>query len=330
MPDIAVDYELLNQVAQKARSLKDQVQHARESKQDYSDAEVGDGVPTAIRAYYGIWKGSFKRSEEKLEKLANLYEGVARGWADWDFGLAGEASKQEASLAADLYKTQKEIWDKWQEQVRAGNADPNDPHAPKPPEGDRPTSWTTSDGNGNSTTTTYEYGADGKPTKITTTVTTSTGLTSKDVTNYHADGTYDSSATDVYGNVTTTTGKSVTTETDEHKTTDDTFESVTKAPGDDGGTSTTTGSSHSVYNTTTGHRDTTTTYTRTGPDDDGNEKTVKGTSTTAVDLNGHEVVTTIEVDEDGGGTKTVVTDGHTEKWTSEDADGDTGWTSSDD
>ncbi|WP_404815240.1 hypothetical protein [Streptomyces thermolineatus] len=329
MPDIAVDYELLNQVAKKARSLKDQVQHARESKQDYSVAEVGSGVPYAIRAYYSVWKGSFKRSEEKLEKLANLYEGVARGWADWDFGLAGEASKQEASLSSDLYRTQKEIWDKWQEQVRAGNVDPDDPRAPKPPQGERPSKWTTSDGRGNSTTTTYEYGADGKPTKITTEVRTSSGLTSKDVTNYHPDGTYDSSATDVYGNVTTTTGKAVTTETDGRKITDDSFKSVTKAPGD-GGESTTTGTSHSVYNTGTGHRDTTTTYTRTGPDDDGNQETVKGTSTTSVDLNGHEVVTTIEVKEDGSGTKTVVTDGRTEEWTSRNAAGNTGWKRSDD
>ncbi|MFH8476580.1 hypothetical protein [Streptomyces sp. NPDC018000] len=329
MPDIAVDYELLNQVAQKARSLKGQVQHARESKQDYSVADVGSGVPTAIRAYYSVWKSSFKRSEEKLEKLANLYEGVARGWADWDFKLAGEASKQEASLAADLYKTQKEIWDKWQEQVRAGNVDPDDPHAPKPPQGNRPTTWTTSDGHGNLTTTTYKYGEDGKPTKITTEVRTSTGLTSKDVTNYHPDGTYDSSATDVYGNVTTTTGKAVTIEEDGNKITDDSFKSVTKAPGD-GGESTTTGTSHSVYNITTGHRDTTTTYTRTGPDDGGKQETVKGTSTTAVDLNGHEVVTTIEVKANGSGTKTVVTDGRTEKWDSKNAAGDTGWKSSDD
>ncbi|MCS0636799.1 hypothetical protein NX801_14240 [Streptomyces sp. LP05-1] len=324
MPDIVVDYELLNQVAQKARTLKGQVEQARNGKHDYSSAEVGYGVATAIRSYYTTWKSSFKRSEEKLEKLGSLYEGVARGWADWDFRLAGEASKQEASLAADLYTTQKDIWDKWQEQVAKGNVDPNDPHAPKPPEGDRPTTWTTSDGHGNSTTTTYEYGPDGKPTKITTEIRTSSGMTSKDVTNYHADGTYDSSATDVYGNVTTTNGTSNTTESGDTKTTKDDFTSVTKDT--EGKESTTKGTSDSVYNTTTGHRDTTTTYTTDGYDDDGNPEKVKGTSTTSADLNGNEVVTTIEVKEDGSGTKKVVTNGRTEEWTSDSADDNSGWT----
>ncbi|MCZ4124710.1 hypothetical protein [Streptomyces sp. H39-S7] len=328
MPDIAVDYELLNNVAQKARTLKGQVQTAREGKQDYTVNETGAAsVSTAIRAYYSVWKSSFKRSEEKLEKLGNLYDGVARGWADWDFRLAGEASKQEASLAADLYRTQKEIWDDWQAAVAAGNADPNDPHAPKPP-ADRPGTWTTDDGHGNTTTTTYEYGPDGKPTKITTTQHTNTGLTSTDTTNYHADGTYDSSATDVYGNVTTTTGNSQTTESGNTKTTNDTFNSTTKDP--DGKESTTTGTTNSVYNTTTGHRDSDTTYTTVGPDKDGNQETVKGTTHSAVDLNGHEVVTTIEVKADGSGTKTVVTDGRTEEWGSDNADQDSGWTTSDD
>ncbi|MDJ0343355.1 hypothetical protein QMK19_19675 [Streptomyces sp. H10-C2] len=328
MPDIAVDYELLNQVAQKARNLKEQVQHAREGKQDYTTNEVGAAtVSTAIRAYYSVWKSSFKRSEEKLEKLGNLYEGVARGWADWDFRLAGEASKQEASLAADLYSTQKKIWDDWQQQVHDGNADPNDPHAPKPPQdADRPGTWTTDDGHGNTTTTTYEYGADGKPTKITTTLHTNTGLTSTDTTNYHADGTYDSKATDVYGNVTSTTGNSQTTESGNHKNTNDTFNTTTK--GTDGKVSTTTGTTTSVYDKTTGHRDSDTTYTTVGPDKDGNEETVHGTSHSSVDINGHEVVTTVEVKPDGSGTKTVVTDGRTEEWKSDQANQDTGWTTS--
>ncbi|ADI12361.1 hypothetical protein SBI_09243 [Streptomyces bingchenggensis BCW-1] len=328
MPDIVVDYELLNQVAQKASSLKEQVKQARESNQNYTTEQVGGGgVSYAIQAYYEVWKGSFKRSEEKLEQLHNLYEGVARGWADWDFRLAGEAGKQEASLAADLYRTQKEIWDDWQEAVAKGYVDPNDPHAPKPP-GERESQWTTTDGHGNTTTTTYEYGPDGKPTKITTTITTSSGLTSTDTTNYHPDGTYDSTATDVYGNVTTTTGNSQTTESGDHKNTKDTFTSTTKTP--DGKQSTTTGTTTSDYNSTTGHRDSTTTYTTTGPDDDGKEQTVHGTTTSSLDVNGHEVIETIEVHEDGSGTRTVETDGRKEEWTSDHADQNSGWVTKED
>ncbi|MEC4020235.1 hypothetical protein [Streptomyces sp. H27-D2] len=328
MPDIVVDYELLNDVAKKARSLKDQVQAARESKQEYATEEVGaGGVSSAILAYYSIWKGSFKRSEEKLEKLGGLYEGVAKGWADWDFRLAGQAGKQEASLAADLYKTQKEIWDDWQKQVADGTVDPNDPHAPKPP-GERPGEWTTDDGHGNTTTTSYEYGADGKPTKISTTIHTNTGLTATDTSNYHPDGTYDSTATDVYGNVTTTTGNSQVTESGDDKTTKDYFSSVTKSG--DGKESTTTGTTTSVYDSITGHRDSGTTYTTVGPDEDGEQGTVQGTTHSSVDIGGHEVNTTIEVKEDGSGTKTTVTDGRTEEWTSSTAGQDSGWEPSED
>ncbi|EFG10613.1 Hypothetical protein SCLAV_5546 [Streptomyces clavuligerus] len=323
VPDIVVDYELLNTVAQKARELRTQVQQAREGRPEHtSSEEVGRVAATAIRTYYAVWKDSFKRSEEKLEKLGNLYEGVAKGWADWDFRLAGGASKQAASLDADLYATQKEIWDEWQRLVAAGHADPNDPRAPKPPP-ERPSSWTTNDGRGNTTTTTYEYGADGKPTKITTTITTSSGLSSTDTTNYRPDGTYDSTAKDVYGNTTTTTGQSDTTESGNERTTKDDFTSKTVTP--DGKESTTTGSSTSVYNTATGNRDTRTSYTTNGPGEDGEERTVTGTVHTTVDRSGNEVVTTIEVNPDGSGTKTVETNGRTEEWTSDSADDDSGW-----
>ncbi len=137
------------------------------------------------------------------------------------------------------------------------------------------------------------------------------------------DGTYDSKSTDVFGNVTNTTGTSTKTETPEHKTTTDDFTSKTKDT--EGNESTTTGTTTSVTDQKTGHRDTKTTYTTVGPDEDGNEQTVKGTTHSSVELNGHEVTTTIEVNEDGSGTKTVVTDGKTEEWTSDDAEGDTGW-----
>lgn len=196
------------------------------------------------------------------------------------------------------------------------------PKEPQKP-GERPHEWTTDDGHGNKTTTTYEYGPDGEPTKVTTTMETKTGLKATDTTNYHGDGTYDSKSTDVFGNVTNTTGTSTKTETPEHKTTTDDFTSKTKDT--EGNESTTTGTTTSVTDQKTGHRDTKTTYTTVGPDEDGNEQTVKGTTHSSVELNGHEVTTTIEVNEDGSGTKTVVTDGKTEEWTSDDAEGDTGW-----
>ncbi|UNZ06595.1 MULTISPECIES: hypothetical protein [Streptomyces] len=327
--DIAVDYELLNDVAQKAGKLKEEVKQARESKQEYSVDEVGSRTAVAaIRKYYSTWKGSFKRSEEKLEKLKNLYDGVAKKWADWDFDLANKAAKQSAQISSDLWKARDKEWNAWHEaveQAKKEHPDIDPSLLPKEPEkpGERPHEWTTDDGHGNKTTTTYEYGPDGEPTKITTTMETRTGLKSTDTTNYHPDGTYDSKSTDVFGNVTNTTGTSSTTETTEHKTTTDDFTSKTKDT--EGNESTTTGTTTSVTDQKTGHRDTKTTYTTVGPDEDGNEQTVKGTTHSSVDLNGHEVTTTIEVKEDGSGTKTVVTDGKTEEWTSDDAKGDTGW-----
>ncbi|MEV5988814.1 hypothetical protein AB0L85_28040 [Streptomyces sp. NPDC052051] len=329
MSDIAVDYELLNDVAQKAGDLKEQVRHARESRQEYSVDEVGTRMAvTAVRKYYATWKSAFKRSEEKLEKLKNLYEGVAKQWADWDFDLANKAAKQSASISSELWNTRNEQWQAWHEAVeKAKKEHPDlDPSLlPKEPEkpGERPHEWTTDDGHGNRTTTTYEFGPDGSPTKVTTSMETRTGLKATDTTNYHADGTYDSTSTDVFGSVTHTTGTSTTTETPESKTTKDEFASRTKSADDK--ESTTTGTTTSVVDKDTGHRDTTTTYTTVGPDKGGKEKTVKGTSHTSVDPDGHEVTTIIEVNADGSGTKTVVTDGRTEEWTSDDAAGDTGW-----
>ncbi|MFE7317590.1 hypothetical protein ACFU7T_31470 [Streptomyces sp. NPDC057555] len=329
VPDIAVDYELLNDVSQKAKTLKDQVKQARESRQSYSVDEVGTtAAAVAIRKYYTVWSGAFKRSEEKLEKLGNLYSGVAQQWANWDFNLAKDASKQSASLAADLYKATSKEWNAWHDQVEKYKQEhpdwkPSDlPPEPEKP-GERPHEWTADDGKGNTTTTTYEYGPDGEPTKVTTTVHTNTGLTATDTTTYHPDGTYDATSTDVYGNVTTTKGTSQVTETPDQKTSKDDFTAVTKDP--DGKESTTTGTTTTVQTTATGHRETKTTYTTVGPDDKGKEQTVHGTTNTSADADGHQVSTTIEVKADGSGTKTVVTDGRTEEWTSNSADKDTGW-----
>ncbi|MEU1816303.1 hypothetical protein ABZ543_14060 [Streptomyces roseifaciens] len=325
MPDIAVDYELLYDVAKKARSLKEQVAEARTHTPDPSAEQIGPaGARTAVRQYYVRWGGAFKRSEEKLEKLGELYEKVGKEWAAWDFRLAADANRQGAAIAADLWTGQKAAYDEWQKLVAEGKVDPNDPDAPKDP-GQRPATWTTTDPSGNSTTTTYTYGPDGKPQTVTTTITTKSGLTSTETTTYRPDGTYESRATDVHGNVTVTNGNSTTTETAPNaRTTTTKFDSTTTAP--DGKKTVTTGDTSSVFNPQTGQRTSHTTYTTTGPDKDGKERTVTGTIDTTVDDKGGETTTTVEVKKDGSGTKTVETpDGRSQKWVSTSADKDTGW-----
>ncbi|WP_405747232.1 hypothetical protein OG422_29205 [Streptomyces sp. NBC_01525] len=329
MSDIAVDYELLNDVARKAGKLKDEVHQARVKNKNYSVDDVGSRrAVTAIRSFYLTWQSAFKRSEGKLEKLKGQYEGVAKQWAELDFKLANDAAKQSASLSVDLHRTITEQWNAWHQAVEQYKKDHPDYKAsdlPPEPErpGKRPSTWTTGDGKGNSTTTTYEYGADGKPSKITTKMTTKSGLKASDTTTYHPDGTYNATSTDVYGNVTTTKGTATAIENPEKRITKDVFSSSTKDP--KGKKSTTKGTTTSVYYQKTGHRDSTSTYTSVGPDKDGNEQTVHGTSRSSVDLNGHEVITTIEVKKDGSGTKIVVTDGKTVEWTSDQADEDSGW-----
>ncbi|MEU9608297.1 hypothetical protein [Streptomyces sp. NPDC048057] len=325
VPDIAVDYELLNEVAQKAGSLKTQVTEARDKAPDLADHDIGSPVARiALRGYYLRWSSAFKRSEEKLEKLQELYDGVAKRWASWDFRLAADANKQAAAIAADHWAGQKAIYDNWQQLVREGKVDPNDPDAPKDP-GERPSTWTSTDGAGNSTTTTYTYGPDGKPQSITTTVTTASGLTSTETTTYRPDGSYTSKSTDVYGNVTESNGTTTTTQTGpDSKTTVNEFSSTTT--GKDDAKTTTSGSTTSVYNPLTGERNSKTTYTTTGPDEDGTVRTVTGTIEATVDREGRETTTTVEVKADGSGTRTVEgPDGRKEKWVSDDAAGDTGW-----
>ncbi|WP_424890251.1 WXG100 family type VII secretion target [Streptomyces sp. XH2] len=324
MPDIAVDYELLYDVAKQARSLKDQVQEARTRTPDASAEDLGSpGARTAVRQYYVRWRGAFRDSEEKLDKLGELYDNVAKGWFDWDARHAKAANEQGAAIAADLWKGQKSAWDAWQKLVAEGKVDPNDPDAPKNP-GDRPAAWTTQDANGNSTTTTYTYDGD-RLSSVTTTVTSKSGLTSTETTTYRPDGTYESRSTDGAGNVTVSNGRSTTTdEPDGRKTTTNTFDSTTTDT--DGKKTTTKGDTTSVFNPQTGERTSRTTYTTTGPDKNGKERTVKGTIDTTVDNKGHETTTTVEIKSDGSGTKTVEDpDGRTEKWVSSSAAKDTGW-----
>ncbi|MEU5976545.1 hypothetical protein [Streptomyces sp. NPDC047315] len=323
MPDIAMDYTLLNSVATKARSLKDQVNEAR-TNTPVESAQMGSTEAYgAVRSFYWQWHSAFRRSEEKLEGLAKLYEGVAKGWASWDFKLAVEANKQAAAITAELWSIQKARYDQWQQLVAEGKVDPNDPDAPQDP-GERPTTFTAQDGNGNSTTTTYTYGPDGKPQSITTKVTNSSGLTSTETVNYRPDGTYDSRATDAHGNVTVSEGDVTTTQNGNVKTTTNNFTSTTT--GTDDSKTVTTGKTTSVYDAGTGQRTSHSTYTTTGPDENDVVRTVKGTIESSVDPRGNETTTTTEVKEDGSGTRTIETpDGRTEKWVSDSADEDTGW-----
>ncbi|MEU5159062.1 hypothetical protein AB0G74_05545 [Streptomyces sp. NPDC020875] len=323
MPDIAMDYTLLNDVAIKARSLKDQVNEARTGNPVTAEQIGPTDAYSAVRSFYWTWHSAFRRSEEKLESLAKLYEGVAKGWAKWDFNLAVEANKQAAAITAELWAVDKARYDQWQKLVAEGKVDPNDPDAPKDP-GERPTTFTSQDGNGNSTTTTYTYGPDGKPTSITTQVTSASGLTTTETTNYRPDGSYDSTATDAAGNVTVSEGNVTTTESGNVKTTTNDFRSTTTDT--DGEETVTTGKTTSNYDSSTGTRTSNSSYTTTGPDENGDVRTVKGTVDSTVDARGNETTTTTEVKEDGSGTRTVKTpDGRTEKWVSDSADENTGW-----
>jgi hypothetical protein len=189
MPDIVIDYELLNQLGKDTDTLKHKVSDARTGDHNYSENEIGR-VTWVVSLYYQAWSGAFKHAWDLLESLSGTYTAVAQQWFDQDAAYAATANEQAQGFTHAIWSMKKQAYDNWQklshEPITVHGFDKNgnpyeiqttiaDPDKPPEAPGDEPQHYefTSADGSEHSTTSTYD--SDGKLTSNDTYVTDGDG-----------------------------------------------------------------------------------------------------------------------------------------------------------
>jgi hypothetical protein len=172
VPDIVIDYELLNTLGKDTETLKNKVSDARIKDHNFSVSEAGTAAGD-IAFYHSMWSGAFKHAWDLLESLSKTYTGVAQQWFDQDAGYAATANEQAAGFVHSMWNMKKQAYDNWQRLSHIyvtihgfdDNGNPYEKQVPladpnKPPEapGTEPTqySYTASDGSQHTTTSTYD------------------------------------------------------------------------------------------------------------------------------------------------------------------------------
>lgn len=207
MPDIVIDYELLNQLGKDTETLKNKISDARLKDHHYSVNEAGGAAPD-IGFYYTMWSGAFKHAWDLLESLSGTYTTVAQQWFDQDAGYAATANEQAAGFTHSMWEMQKSAYDNWQKlshtMVTIHGFDDNgnpyemqvplaDPNKPPPAPGAEPTGYSYTAGDGSQHNTTSHYDADGNLTSNDTTVTDGGGgLSYHEHTDFGDNGSYTS------------------------------------------------------------------------------------------------------------------------------------------
>ncbi|MEE4543155.1 hypothetical protein V2S66_14400 [Streptomyces sp. V4-01] len=191
--DVAIDYELLNQLANDTDVLKDRLADSRlfGRESSYDAGELG-GAFQAVNHFFWAWVGPWENARQLLESLSGTYRVAAQKMFEMDASLAGQANAEAAYFYHRQWEMDKQSYDDWKwltehtVTVHAWDkdgheytkqqklADPDDPNAPKPP-GYEPTGYEYShdDGDGtdnvhHSTQTTYD--ADGTMKSTDTTI----------------------------------------------------------------------------------------------------------------------------------------------------------------
>jgi hypothetical protein len=220
--DIAIDYELLNQLGKDLETLKYRISDARTSNHNFSTADVGGPyIPLVMEHCYQVWGGAFKHAWDLLESLSSTYTGVAQQWFEQDAGYAATANEQAAGFTHSMWEMKKSAYDNWQKLSHTyvtvhgfdDNGNPYDKQVPladpnTPPEapGQEPTSYTFAGPDGSQHTTTSTYDADGNLTSSDSTVTDGNGgLSYHEHTSFGDNGSYNLSVENPDGSKSTET-----------------------------------------------------------------------------------------------------------------------------
>lgn len=113
MPDIVIDYELLNQLGKDTETLKHKISDARTANHYYPPNEVGADASISIDWYYQAWGGAFKHAWDLLESLSSTYTSVAQQWFDQDAGYAATGNEQAAGFTHSMWEMKKSAYDNW-------------------------------------------------------------------------------------------------------------------------------------------------------------------------------------------------------------------------
>jgi hypothetical protein len=221
VPDIVIDYELLNHLGQETTTLKDKISDARTANHYYPPNEVGADASDMIDSYYQAWGGAFKHAWNLLESLSNTYTSVAQQWFDQDAGYAATGNEQAAGFTHGLWQMKQSAYDNWQRlshtmvtvhgfdengkpyEMQVPLADPN-----KPPEapGAEPDGYHYTAPDGSSHNTISTYNSSGNLTSNDTTVTDGNGgLSYHEHTTFGENGSYTSTVNHPDGTTSTET-----------------------------------------------------------------------------------------------------------------------------
>lgn len=239
MADLSIDYSLLQTLSQDITTLKGDldadVKLARGAEVPTLTGTTTGSVTTdagslgdaklaqSVVDFYKVCYYPFNDAMSRLQQLADLFGKVGAAFGEFDAGVAGKA---ESGVLGLRYAAWKDRYDAYQYYL--AHKDSWDPHRPIPTDpGAAPTTASdggttvsvTRDANGNVLTetttttmpngstyteqTTYTYGADGRPTDYSTTITHGDGSTEKIV--WHATSATDYTVTQTSGEGTTTT-----------------------------------------------------------------------------------------------------------------------------
>ncbi|GLY28862.1 hypothetical protein [Kineosporia sp. NBRC 101731] len=365
MPDLQIDYEQLHRVAKDARLLKDHLSdvvpgldtgtveisgdtgqdpdqrtignHPRPTGGRHVIENVGDaatiGHPSlanALMTFRGNWDRPFKDSLERLGEMANLLDGVATKFFDFDSTVAGQANTTLAAIRNAEWEARREQWEYYQRNkdktfqprdyydadgnlvhpdpvplVDWGDHPPTEPGA-RPTTTDARTVWEENNpgipypGDSNPTVTHSTYDDQGRVTSETTTVTSGEGLAHEDTTIYEYEGDSDT--------------PSVTHTTVKHS--DGTGEALTITPGANGSYTIESVFTDPADSKNNGHSTTTVTpkpgdggYTQVRVDQDGTSDTTEVTNHEGTD---HDTKVTTD---DKGVVRTWTGDADTNSWT---------------
>lgn len=224
--DVAIDYELLNQLANDTDVLKDRLADSRLfGRESFYDAGSMGGAFPAVNHFFLAWLSPWENARTLLESLSGTYKVAALKMFEMDASLATQANVQAANFYHSMWEMNKKAYDDWKKLSETtilvhawdknGNeylkqqrlADPNDPNAPKPP-GYEPTGYeyTHDDGDGtnnvhNSSQTTYD--SDGKLKSSDTTIDDGDGgLKYQEHTDYGDNNSYTTTITHTDGSKT--------------------------------------------------------------------------------------------------------------------------------
>ncbi len=209
MADLVLDYGLLHDLAGSMRTLRANIQTDVDAVSGRavvgSAGAVGSDVVGnstlygALSGFYAVCHSPFHDSMDKLNKLADTLDSVAKAFFDTDADFAGKvnAERVQANVAqwqsnVDAYQRYQRLKDKnvtYQYYDQNGHLETAtiplwDPQSPPPPDpGAAPTALT-ADVPGGTTSTNAQVNGDGQITSETSTTTTTNGLTYTETTTY--------------------------------------------------------------------------------------------------------------------------------------------------